>query len=81
MSRQLAIMKEVGFGCRDIGRPILFFTTYVSEYVAALQIIPGDEALDIIQKSGVYDIHKLEGKPCWVEVNDNIIVFLSIAEI
>ncbi len=81
MSRQLAIMKEVGFGCRDVGKPVLFFSTYINEYSAALQIISGDKALDIIEESGVYDIYKLEGKPCWVEINGNSVIFLSIAKI
>ena len=75
-----AIIKEVGFGCRDIGQPCLFFTTYINECSAALQVLHGDEAMKVIKASGVYDVKKLEGKPCWVEVSGNAISFKRLWE-
>ena len=73
MTEQLAIMKSVGFGCRDVGRPCLFFETFVSECGAALQILYGEDALKFIEDYGVYDVSELEGKPVWVDVKGNMI--------
>jgi len=75
---KLAIMKEVGFGCRDIGKPCLFFTVYITECSAALQVLGSDEALKVIADSGVYDVKRLEGKPCWVTVENNTIKFIRV---
>lgn len=79
--RQLAIIKSVGFGCRDVGRPVLHFSTYISEAMAALQVFELEGAGEIIEDSGVYDIKDLNGKPCWVEVRDNTINFIKVAKI
>lgn len=67
--KTLAVVKGISFGCRDIGRPCLWFSTYINESVAALQVLTGKEMLDAIAESGVYDIKELEGKPCWVETD------------
>ena len=71
----LAIIKDVGFVCRDTGHPCLFFTVYTSESSASLQIIDHAKALSIIENSGVYDVKNLEGKPCWVDIEGNSISF------
>jgi len=78
MEERMAIMRGVGFGCRDTGRPCLFFTTYTSECNAALQILYGEEAMAVIKESGVYDVKGLEGKPCWVETGGGITLFKKI---
>ena len=70
---QLAIIKNVGFGNKDVGHPVLFFNSMVAESTGALQIIDGKEALDFIESYGVYDVKDLEGKPVWIERNGNII--------
>ena len=67
MTEQLAIIKGVGFGNRDVGRPVLFFETYLSEGIGALQILSDDEAMNFIKAYGVYDVKDLEGKPVWIE--------------
>ena len=77
--KQLAIMKDVGFGCRDIGRPILWFNTYISNSECALQIISYQDAEEIIKKYHVNDVHDLEGKPCWVDAGNGMIKFLEPA--
>lgn len=81
MSKQLAIMKQVGYGCRDTGRPCLFFSTHIDESSCALQVLFGKDANDVITSSGVYNVKDLEGQPCWVEVKGNVIRFLEIAKI
>jgi hypothetical protein len=67
----LAIMREVGYGNRDLGRPCLWFSTYIDESSAALQVLQGDEAEEVIRESGVYDVRDLEGKPCWVDTSEH----------
>jgi len=81
MARQLAIMKDVGYGNRDLGRPCLFFNTYITEGTAALQVLVGDEAEKAIRESGVYDVKELNGQSCWVEVDGWSIVFEGVAKI
>ena len=65
----MSIIKDAGYGCRDIGHPVLFFTVYVREACASLQIMQGKQADDFLSKYQVYDVHDLNGKPVWV--NDN----------
>lgn len=62
------IIRNVGIGRRDTSRAVLWFDVHVSEGTAALQIIPWDDAHDIVAR--VYDIRSLEGYPCWVDVSD-----------
>lgn len=81
MEKQLAIMKNVGYGCRDTGRPCLFFSTYISEGSAALQVLFGKDADKAITDAGVYDIKDLEGRACWVKAGVHNITFLEIAKI
>jgi len=75
---KLAVMKGVGFGCRDTSKPCLFFTTYTDEHSAALQIIRGADALQIIQESGVSDVKDLENHLCWVSETSNRIIFIRL---
>jgi len=65
----IGIIKKVGYGCRDVGYSVLFFTVYVNECVASLQIMNGKKANKFIEAYGVYDVKDLNGKPVWV--NDN----------
>ena len=71
--KQMAIMKGVGFGLRDVGTPVLFFSTYLTEGEAALQVLFYDEYVNFIKKYGVYDVKELEGRPVWVDVDGCII--------
>jgi len=76
--KQLAIIKNVGFGCRDTNRPILFFNTYIEEGMGALQILEVPQAMEIIKQYQVFDVKDLEGKACWVDVEDDKIIFNSV---
>jgi len=69
---QLAIINNVGFGNRDVGHPVLFFTTMTTESSGALQVLVGEEAMDLIQAYGTWDIKEMEGKPIWVTCDGNI---------
>ena len=69
-NEQLAIMKGVGFGNRDVGYPVLFFSTMISEGCGALQVMEGKKAMDFIKAYGVYDVKDMEGKPVWVKRPD-----------
>lgn len=72
---KLAIIKEVGYGCRDAGYPILWFSAYTSECSAALQVMSGPDADKLIRDYGVYDVHDLNGKPCWVTESNCMIKY------
>ena len=75
--KQLAIMRGVSIGMRDISHPCMWFSTYISEHEAALQVLSWEAAADVIKQYGTYDLKLLEGKPCWVDVEGNLIKFLS----
>lgn len=77
--RKLAIIKGVGYGNRDVGIPVLWFTVNPDESSASLQVFGKDESYKIIRDSGVYNILELNNKPCWVEIDKNTIRFISIA--
>ena len=82
MSKQMAIIKDMGIGLRDIGSPCIWFTTYISECSAALQVITGkDQIYEFIKASGAKDISDLEGEPCWVEADNSTIRFLELIKI
>jgi hypothetical protein len=76
--RKIAIMSQVGFGCRDISVPILYFNINVSECSGALAIV--DNGIDVyafITEYGVYDVHNLNGMPIWVVEVGNMIYWLE----
>lgn len=81
MSKQMAIIKEVSFGLRDVGKVNLSFSTYISECEAALQVLFRDEYEKLIMDGGIKDIKELDGKPCWVEVTGNLIDFIEFCKI
>lgn len=81
MDEIMAIMKNVRFGCDDEGHPALMFTVYVSEMTAADQVLHGVNALTVIEDSGVSDVRLLEGKPCWVRREGNLIRFERLCKI
>ncbi len=75
----LAVIRGVGYGNRDVGKPCLWFTTYISETTGALHVFTGDEANQFIRSSGVYDIRDLDGKACIVRVGETKIEFVRVA--
>lgn len=77
MEKQLAIIHGIGYGCRDVGYPVLFFSTMISEGCGALQVLSGDEAQDLIKSYGCYDIKDMEGKPIWVQKDGSTITIHS----
>jgi hypothetical protein len=82
MKEQLAIIKNFHIGVGDRGVPAIWFDTYVDECSAALQVIHGaQEIWDFIQASGLSDITKIVGKPCWVQADSGMIKFVGLAKI
>ena len=79
--KQLAIIRGVKCGVGDRGRAWLSFSTHTTECITALQIVEWDDAKKVIEDADVSDIYKLEGKPCWVEVERNTMLFVGIAKI
>ena len=76
MAEQVAIVRNVKIGMDDRAGPCLRFDTYTSESSAASQFITWEEAAKIV--ATVDDIRQLEGKPCWVDVEGNLIKFLRM---
>lgn len=78
MSEELARIKEVGFGNRDVGRPVLFFTAELESGTCALQILEAEQALELIKQSGVYEVERLNGVFCWVEKGRGVATYKRI---
>lgn len=73
---QTAICRNVAFGVRDIGRPILAFDTYTDEHMCALQTIEAEPALQIMKDLQLQDFKDLEGRPCVVKATSSTIRFV-----
>lgn len=78
MSERLAIIKDVRMGANDYGQPGLSFTAYITESSAASQFVNWEDAGKLL--ATVSDVRQLEGWPCWVEVDGNLIKFLRLWE-
>ena len=66
-SAVLAVIRDVGYGLHDGNIPCLWFLTYTGEGAAALQMLLGDAAQQVVAEAGVSDAHELEGMLCFVE--------------
>jgi len=69
MKEEMAVMRGVKFGCRDINRSMLYFTVYMLDSTAALICLVGNKAIEFIEKECVSDITSLEGAPCIVRTD------------
>jgi hypothetical protein len=75
---KMAVIRDVGIGMRDAPYPCLWFSTYVSEAGAALQVLTWEQAEKLVRDTGVRDVRDLEGKPCWVEESAGMIKFVRV---
>ncbi len=69
MSDTLGIIRDPHFGVGDRGTVALWFTVYVGEASAALQVFGVEDAVAIIAAYGVGDVADLNGKPCWLDTS------------
>ena len=76
MAEQVAIISEVGIGCRDVGTPVLWFTVHTSESLASLQVLPWSDAYEVLQQ--IREVQDLDGRPCWVECDGNMVKFVRL---
>ena len=76
-SDRLAIISNVGIGLRDVGRPVLWFDVMDTETSAALQVLEWDDAAEIIKDYKLYEVHSLNGKPCWVAKRSGMMIYSS----
>ena len=74
MKEELAVIENIDFGCRDTGRPCLWFEIKMLHDLA-LCCLEGQDALDFVRESGVYSIRELEGRPCVAEGSDQMAHF------
>jgi hypothetical protein len=80
--KSLAIIKNVHCGVGDRGRAALWFSVHITESSAALQVFEWNQAKEIIEAYGVEDVARLDGKPCWVDLNEpGIIRWIGSAQI
>lgn len=76
---QLAVIRNVNCGVGDRGRFALWFTTYIKECVAALQVFEDPvEIAKVVESAGVSSVFDLKNKTCWVLVEDHRMQFLRI---
>ena len=80
--QQLAIIRGVGYGLRDVGGPVLWFDVRLDEYSGSLQVFHQPRADEIIKEAGVKDVHDLDGKACWVQLqNTGLVKFVKVANL
>lgn len=77
MQEEMAIIEGVGFGMRDAGRPILWFGIRMLSG-GSLQVLSVSEAVKMIEENDVRDIKDLNGKPCIVRVDGQIVKFVKL---
>ena len=75
-AKQLAIIRNAHIAYEDHSeRFALFFDAYLSEGLSSLQIVSLPDLPDI---PGIaWDVSRLNGKPCWVIDEGNIVKFHS----
>jgi hypothetical protein len=59
-----------------MGIACLWFNTYITESSAALQVINWEDAAKLL--ATVYDVKELNGRPCVVNVEGNMIKFVRL---
>jgi len=74
MSEELAVIRDVDIGCRDIGRPCLWFNAE-GLHVSALQILNWEDAKILIEEKQCRSVKDLEGAAIIVECNNRTMVF------
>lgn len=73
----MAVIKDPGIGMRDVDEPVLWFDTYTSEGIGALQVLDWDRAYRVMR--GVRrSISELEGRACWVETDGTTMKFIRL---
>lgn len=72
--KKMAIMKNVGFGLYDRNEPFLYFTA-MNGCIGALQCIFYPDYVDVFKAYSARDVKDLEGKSCWVEKGDGMMVY------
>jgi hypothetical protein len=80
-ARVLGIMKDVNFGMRDCNGPVMWFEAKWEEDSGSLQILSWEQAREVIRESGVYNVEELEGKPCWLFIDESYVRFEKIAKL
>ena len=72
LEKKMGIIKNAGYGLYDTTYPCLYFTVYIEENEASMQIMSGKQADEFIEAYGINDVSNLNGKPVWVYVNSDI---------
>ena len=75
MTEELAIIKHIDIGLRDVGKPVIWFETS-GLHGSALQVISDIEQFIIDAKCK--SLSDLEGKPCVVEEDGMFVRFVRV---
>lgn len=76
---QLAIIRHPTYGMNDRGQVWLSFSVYTSDSCAADLGFPQPQADEIIRQANVADVQQLDGRACWVRVEDGLMRFIRMA--
>lgn len=68
---ELGIIREIHFGMRDAGRPILWFDVSMIGG-GFLAVIEMPDLRDFIREANYYKLEDLKGKPVVVAVDDGV---------
>ena len=79
MVKEMAIMKDVKFGVRDISKANLSFTVHTVRGTASLQVLGVPQTIKLIEKHQITDISRLEGHPCIIESKEDKQFVLGIS--
>lgn len=79
MAEELAIIRSMHVGSRDVGRPVLWFVTETA-IGSALQVLEvnSKEALELINYR--YDIANMDGVGCIVDRDAGSLVYLRLSK-
>lgn len=76
MSEELAIVKGVDFGMRDVDAPCLWFSVEML-HGGSLQCFFGEDITRLLKEAWCYSIRDLEGRPCVVNCEGNLVKFVK----
>lgn len=75
--KSMAIIRGARFGVNQNGVVGLSFAVYIADDVGCPQFLPVRSAVAALQMYDVGSVANLDGKPCWVKIEDGICTFDS----
>ena len=79
MSEEIAIIKDINIGLRDVGTPVIWFEVQAL-HGSSLQVIDSNQILDFIKEAKCNKLSDLNGKPCIIRSEGNTMKFMEVME-